>query len=110
VTQLTKKANSWNRGRRVTTANFYIMTDVEMKATDKKDEKKEEENKKVEPKLPPPTPTQEIKANIALIERAINDLEPRYTYRVLRSFTSLRKRINDKVIRDAIEENYPKGV
>ncbi|KAJ8585998.1 PCI-domain-containing protein [Rhizopogon salebrosus TDB-379] len=88
------------------------MPDVEMKTTDKKGSKKggekEENDKKVEPKQPPPTPTQEIKANIALIERAINDLESRYTYRVLRSFTSLRKRINDKVLRDAIDENYPK--
>jgi hypothetical protein len=90
------------------------MPDVEMKTTDKKGSKKggekEENDKKVEPKQPPPTPMQEIKANIALIERAINDLESRYTYRVLRSFTSLRKRINDKVLRDAIDENYPKGV
>lgn len=89
------------------------MPDVEMKATDKKDVKKDEENnndKSGAPKQPLPTPTQEIKTNIALIERAINDLEPRYTFRVLRSFTSLRKRINDKVLHDAIEENYPKGV
>jgi 26S proteasome regulatory subunit N3 len=85
------------------------MSDVEMvKATDKKDEKKDE--KKSEPKPEPPTPTQEIKANIALIDRAINDLETRFTHRVLRSLTALRKRINDKVLRDAIDENYPKGV
>lgn len=81
------------------------MPDVEIaKATDKKDEKKDER------KPEPPTPTQEIKANIALIDRAINDLETRLTHRVLRSLTALRKRINDKVLRDAIEENYPKGV
>jgi len=88
------------------------MSSVATKTTDKnKDKDKKEEGKNnVEPKQPPPTPTQEIKANIALIERAINDLETRYTYRVLRSFTSLRKRISDKVLRDAIEENYPKGV
>ncbi|KAG1812367.1 PCI domain-containing protein [Suillus variegatus] len=79
------------------------MPDVEIaKATDKKDEKKDER------KPEPPTPTQEIKANIALIDRAINDLETRLTHRVLRSLTALRKRINDKVLRDAIEENYPK--
>ncbi|KAG2117319.1 PCI domain-containing protein [Suillus discolor] len=79
------------------------MPDVEIvKATDKKDEKKDER------KPEPPTPTQEIKANIALIDRAINDIETRLTHRVLRSLTALRKRINDKVLRDAIEENYPK--
>ncbi|KAG1753642.1 PCI domain-containing protein [Suillus paluster] len=83
------------------------MPDVEMvKATDQKDEKKDD--KKEEPRPAPPTSTQEIKANIALIERAITDVEPRFTYRVLRSLTGLRKRINDKVLRDAIEENYPK--
>ncbi|KAG1745326.1 PCI domain-containing protein [Suillus lakei] len=87
------------------------MPDVEMvKATDKKEDKKDEkkDEKKPEPKPEPPTPTQEIKANIALIDRAINDLETRFTHRVLRSLTALRKRINDKVLRDAIEENYPK--
>lgn len=79
------------------------MPDVEIvKATDKKDEKKDER------KPEPPTPMQEIKANIALIDRAINDLETRLTHRVLRSLTALRKRINDKVLRDAIEENYLK--
>ncbi|KAG2036801.1 diphenol oxidase-A2 [Suillus americanus] len=87
------------------------MPDVEMvKATDKKEDLKDEkkDEKKSEPKPEPPTPTQEIKANIALIDRAINDLETRFTHRVLRSLTALRKRINDKVLRDAIEENYPK--
>jgi 26S proteasome regulatory subunit N3 len=87
------------------------MPDVEMaKAIDKKEDKKDEkkDDKKPEPKPEPPTPTQEIKANIALIDRAINDLETRFTHRVLRSLTALRKRINDKVLRDAIEENYPR--
>jgi 26S proteasome regulatory subunit N3 len=87
------------------------MSDVEMvKATDKKEDKKDEkkDEKKLDPKPEPLTPTQEIKANIALIDRAINDLETRFTHRVLRSLTALRKRINDKVLRDAIDENYPK--
>lgn len=86
------------------------MPDVNMvKAIDKKEDKDDKkEEKKVEPKPVPLTPTQEIKANVALIERAITDLEPRFTLRVLRSLTALRKRINDKVLRDAIEENYPK--
>ncbi|KAI6021020.1 PCI domain-containing protein [Pisolithus marmoratus] len=53
------------------------------------------------------TPTAEIKINIAFIERAVAELEPRFTHRVLRSLTALRKRINDKVLRDSIEENYP---
>lgn len=92
-----------------------IMPDVEMKAADKakgdkKDEKKEdakEEEKKVV--KPPPTPVAEIKSNVSLIERAVSTLEPRFTHRVLRTLTALRKRIDDKVLRDAIEELYPKG-
>ncbi|KAL4061705.1 PCI domain-containing protein [Scleroderma yunnanense] len=53
------------------------------------------------------TPTAEIKTNISLIERAVTELEPRFTHRVLRTLTALRKRIDNKVLRDAIEENYP---
>jgi hypothetical protein len=94
-----------------------IMADVEMKPAeekikdDKKEEKKDEkkeEGKKEETK-PPPSPVADIKSNIALIERAVSTLEPRFTHRVLRTLTSLRKRIDDKVLRDAIEELYPKG-
>lgn len=81
---------------------------VEEKEKDKKDDKKDD--KKVEEKPAPPTPTAEIKSNIALIERAVADLEPRFTHRVLRSLTALRKRLDNKILRDAIEENYPLGV
>jgi hypothetical protein len=89
------------------------MADIEMKPAEEKtkgeekDEKKEE-GKKEETK-PPPSPVADIKSNIALIERAVSTLEPRFTHRVLRTLTSLRKRIDDKVLRDAIEELYPKG-
>lgn len=86
------------------------MPDVEMKPADSKskDEKKDEE-KKEEPKLPP-SPVAEIKSNIALIDRAVSTLEPRFTHRVLRTLTALRKRIDDKVLRDVIGELYPKGM
>jgi 26S proteasome regulatory subunit N3 len=89
------------------------MPDVEMKPADdkakgeKKSEEKDEE-KDAEAK-PPPTPVADIKSSILLIERAVSTLEPRFTHRVLRTLTSLRKRIDDKVLRDAIEELYPKG-
>lgn len=92
------------------------MPDVEMKPADKtkdakkdemKDEKKEED-KKDEAK-PPPPPATEIKSNVALIERAVSTLEPRFTHRVLRTLTSLRKRVDDRVLRDAIDELYAKG-
>ena len=83
---------------------------VEEKDGDKGKEKKDDSSKKPEEKPVPPTPTAEIKSNIALIERAVADLEPRFTHRVLRSLTSLRKRLDNKILRDAIEENYPTGV
>jgi hypothetical protein len=92
---------------------LFTMADVEMKPAEKtkddnkKDGKKEEDKK--EDNKPPPSPVADIKSNIALIERAVSTFEPRFTHRVLRTLTSLRKRIDDKVLRDAIEELYLKG-
>ncbi|KAL0959967.1 hypothetical protein HGRIS_011630 [Hohenbuehelia grisea] len=78
------------------------MPDVEKPTNgDKKDVKKPEART-------PPPPTQEIKTNILLLERAVATLEPRFTHRVLRSLAALRKRIDNKVLRTAIEEAYPK--
>jgi hypothetical protein len=94
------------------------MADVEMKPAEekpkneKKDDEKMDEKKEGEKKdsvKPPPTPVAEIKSNVVLIERAVSTLEPRFTHRVLRTLTALRKRIDDKVLRDAVEELYPKG-
>ncbi len=93
------------------------MADVEMKPADIKpndDEKKEEkedkkEEKKDEPKKEPESPVTEIKSNAALIEKAVATLEPRFTHRVLRTLAALRKRLDDSVLRKAIEEVYPKG-
>lgn len=86
------------------------MPDVEMKLAEEKGKKdgKKDDEKKEEVKVPP-TPVAEIKSNIALIDRAVSTLEPRFTHRVLRTLTSLRKRIDDKVLRDSIEDLYPKG-
>jgi len=84
------------------------MADVEMKPADKaNDEKKKEDDKTTLP--PPPTPVDEIKSNTTLIERAVSTLEPRFTNRVLRTLTALRKRVDDTVLRTAIEEVYGKG-
>lgn len=84
------------------------MADVEMKPADKaNDEKKKEDDKPTLP--PPPTPVEEIKSNTTLIERAVSTLEPRFTNRVLRTLTALRKRVDDTVLRTAIEEVYGKG-
>ena len=84
-------------------------TDVEMKPLDgKTDEMKKEEEKKDE--KPPLTPAQEIRANVALIERGVSLLEPRFVQRVLRGLASLRHRINPQILREAIEEIYPNGM
>lgn len=89
------------------------MTDVPMKPANekKKEEKKEntkpEEEEKEEPKKEPPTVPQEIRSNALLIDRAVSTLEPRFTLRVLRTLTALRKRLNSKVLAEAIEGVYP---
>jgi 26S proteasome regulatory subunit N3 len=91
------------------------MADVEMKAAEPKlegEEKKEEKEgkqKEEDSKPVPPSPVSEIKSNVALIERAVSSLEPRFTHRLFRTLAALRKKINDGVLRDAIEEVYPKG-
>jgi 26S proteasome regulatory subunit N3 len=86
-----------------------IMTDVEMKSEDAKpkDEKKEKDKEEATP--PPPSPVAEIKSNIALIERAVSTSETPFTHCILRSFTTLRKRTDEKVLREVIDEIYPKG-
>lgn len=75
------------------------MQDVEMKSTDEKKVEKKEE-------APPPKPTlqQEIKANVQLIERGVASMEPRFAHRVLRSSTTLQKRLSADVLRAAIED------
>ena len=57
----------------------------------------------------PLTPTEEIKSNITLIERAVSTLEPRFTHKVLRSLTHLRRKLDEKVLRSVINEVYVKG-
>ncbi|KAJ7266941.1 PCI domain-containing protein [Mycena haematopus] len=93
------------------------MADFEMKPADKKDkkdkkddkdDKKKKEEKKEEPPKPPPTPVQEIKYNVVLIERAVATLEPRFAHRTLRTLTALRKRLDDVVLRNAVEEVFVK--
>lgn len=83
------------------------MPDVEMKPTE--DKSSDEKNGEDQKPSPPPSPLTEIKNNIALLERAVSTLEPRFTHRVLRTLTALRKRIDDTVLREAIELAYAKG-
>ncbi|KAF5310613.1 hypothetical protein D9619_007978 [Psilocybe cf. subviscida] len=85
------------------------MADVEMKPADSKkgDEKKDEE-KTEEVKPTPISPGAEIKQNVTLINRAVSTLEPRFTHRVLRTLSALRKKLDDSILRNAIEEIYSK--
>ncbi|CAK5274680.1 unnamed protein product [Mycena citricolor] len=83
------------------------MPDVEMQSAEKKEEKKEEEKKEETPKFPP-TPLQEIKNNVLLIERAVATLEPRFSNRILRTLAGLRKRVDALVIRNAVDELFVK--
>lgn len=83
------------------------MADVEMNAKDAKKEEEKKEDAKTPP--PPPTPLAEIKSNAALIDKAVSTLEPRFTHRVLKSLTALRRRTDATVLRNAVEEIYPKG-
>ncbi|KAK7676772.1 hypothetical protein QCA50_020240 [Cerrena zonata] len=81
------------------------MADVDMKPTE---EKKTEETKEEEkPKKVPLTPAAEIKLNATLIERAVSTFEPRFTHRVLRTLTSLKKKLDAGALRNATEEIYP---
>jgi 26S proteasome regulatory subunit N3 len=78
------------------------MADVEMK-----DEKTKVDTK--DDVATPLSPVSEIKSNVALIERAVSTLEPRFTIRVLRSLTALRKRLDEKALCDAVSEVYAHG-
>ncbi|KAF8345308.1 PCI domain-containing protein [Amanita rubescens] len=80
------------------------MADVEMKKAE--DESKLNESKKEKEEPIPLTPLQEVKANVTLIDRAVANLEPRFIHRVLRSLTSLRKKLDENIIRNAIDELY----
>jgi len=79
------------------------MEGVEMYATEEesKQEQTEEEKEPIQQ-----SPTEEILANLALVDRAVSTLEPRFTHRVLRSLTSLRKKLDGKVLKDAIQQAY----
>lgn len=79
------------------------MADVEMKDAKTKGDVKDA----VE--TPPLSPVAEMKSNVALIERAVSTLEPRFTIRVLRSLTALRKRLDDKALCDAVSDVYSQG-
>lgn len=67
---------------------------------------KDKESKDAAPKKL--TPAQEIKANVALIERGVGSMEPRFAHRALRNLTALRKSLTAEAIAQAIDENLVK--
>ncbi|ADV20103.1 26S proteasome regulatory subunit N3 [Cryptococcus gattii E566] len=52
---------------------------------------------------------EEILNNIALIGRAVNTIEPRFTIRVLRTLTSLRKKLTKNTLKSVLDDAFPKG-
>ncbi|KAJ6040080.1 uncharacterized protein N7446_004605 [Penicillium canescens] len=73
--------------------------DVVMEGTEDDDEK--------EPEVDPTTKAiQDIKTNFTLLERAVAHFDPRFTLRVLRSISSMRKHITPEVLAEVIVDTY----
>ncbi|WWC61685.1 uncharacterized protein I303_104270 [Kwoniella dejecticola CBS 10117] len=51
----------------------------------------------------------EILNNITLIGKAVSTIEPRFTIRVLRTLTTLRKKLNKAVLKNVLDQAFPKG-
>ncbi|PUU76404.1 proteasome regulatory subunit C-terminal-domain-containing protein [Tuber borchii] len=66
---------------------------------------KEEGDKKEED--PVVTAINEIKENFTLLERAVTLFDARFTLRVLRSLSSLRRRLNPEILSKIVAETYP---
>src|SRR5271154_4132298 len=92
--------------------------DVEMKNGDdaSKEEKKEGDEPKEDPTASPLTSNRVqifislmrilvIKQNLQLLEKAVNTLDPRFTYRVLK-MSNLRKRLSAEVLVQVVREVY----
>ncbi|WVR07220.1 hypothetical protein IAU60_004261 [Kwoniella sp. DSM 27419] len=52
---------------------------------------------------------EEILNNITLIGRAVTTIEPRFTIRVLRTLTTLRKKLNKEALKSVLDQAFPKG-
>ncbi|KAL8942714.1 MAG: hypothetical protein Q9211_001267 [Gyalolechia sp. 1 TL-2023] len=63
-----------------------------------------EEAEKIDPKA---KAVSDIKANYALIERAVVQFDARFTLRVLRSISSVRKHLSSDLLAQVISETYP---
>ncbi|KAJ5210363.1 hypothetical protein N7491_010169 [Penicillium cf. griseofulvum] len=59
------------------------------------------------PEVDPTTKAiQDIKSNFTLLERAVAHFDPRFTLRVLRSISSMRKHLTPEVLAEVIVETY----
>jgi len=99
----------------VATAPEKGSEDIEMKNADEHQSKTEEKKEDTTPSPLTSTPTfivrtsltiLVIKQNLQLLDRAVNTLDPRFTYRVLK-MSNLRKRLSAEVLVQAIREVYP---
>ncbi|KAI9639580.1 proteasome regulatory subunit C-terminal-domain-containing protein [Dioszegia hungarica] len=79
--------------------------------TGAKDEKKEDAAKAVEEKVEakPMTVEEEILYNISLIGRAVSTIEPRFTARVLRTLTTLRRKLTKSAMKAVLNQAFPEG-
>ncbi|KAL4884999.1 isoprenoid synthase domain-containing protein [Aspergillus karnatakaensis] len=66
----------------------------------------EEPESEIDPKA---KAIQDIKTNFTLLERAVAHFDPRFTLRVLRSISSMRKQITADVLAEVIVDTYPKS-
>ncbi|KKY15032.1 putative 26s proteasome non-atpase regulatory subunit 3 [Phaeomoniella chlamydospora] len=51
----------------------------------------------------------DIKANFVLLERAVSQFDPRFTLRVLRNISSVRKHLTSAVIANVVNDTYPQS-
>ncbi|KAL1405436.1 26S proteasome non-ATPase regulatory subunit [Vanrija albida] len=81
---------------------------VKADAKDAKADPKADAEAKVEP-APVLTVEEEILNSIQLIGRAVATIEPRFTARVLRTLTGLRKKLTRPALKAAIDRAFPRG-
>ncbi|KAJ5219858.1 26S proteasome regulatory subunit rpn3 [Penicillium chermesinum] len=67
----------------------------------------DEDAEQTEPEDPAVKAIQDIKTNFTLLDRAVTHFDPRFTLRVLRSISSMRKHITPEVLSCVIVDTYP---
>ncbi|KAJ5999134.1 26S proteasome regulatory subunit rpn3 [Penicillium sp. IBT 35674x] len=70
----------------------------------------DDDAEKTEPEVDPTTKAiQDIQTNFTLLDRAVAHFDPRFTLRVLRSISSMRKYITPEVLAEVIVDTYPES-